>query len=250
MYVNFANTINREFSLEQEIICEFRKNLEQKADWITSLIEAISKWTIPHETYLGRYYKYFICEEAFDWITLSERLCNDINDLIPQQEKEALLINGHVPCSFNVSNFKDTIGSDKYRGYLNFFYGITVEEALQLAVETEVQKQLLGNGKQYEKDFSTEAFLRIYQKPQVVLLKMFCDDHKLPYKLSLTQTEHKEFTYWLFKHRLSSSDRAKVASDTQKGLTLLRQMADKSTDNLNVHFSQLISLNSKEILEF
>ena len=72
MDVNFSNTINREISLEQEIIYELRKNLEQKANWTKSLIEAISKWTIPHETYLGRYYKYFICEEAFDWITLSD----------------------------------------------------------------------------------------------------------------------------------------------------------------------------------
>ena len=155
-----------------------------------------------------------------------------------------------MTATFNVSKFKDIIGPDKYRGYLNFFYGVTVEEALQLATETEVQKRLLGNGKHYEEDFSTESFLRIYQTSPAVLLEMFCNDHKLPCKMSLNQTEHKEFTYWLFKHRLSSSDRAKVASDTQKGLKHLRQMSEKSTANVDIHFSQLLSWDSREVLKF
>ncbi len=35
-------------------------------------------------------------------------------------------------------------------------------------------------------------------------------------------TELKEFTYWLFKYRMLHCDKAKVASDTRKGLRLLQ----------------------------
>ena len=34
----------------------------------------------------------------------------------------------------------------------------------------------------------------------------------------------KEFTYWLFKRRVNSSDSARVASDTKKGLVKLSGM--------------------------
>ena len=36
--------------------------------------------------------------------------------------------------------------------------------------------------------------------------------------------ESKEFTYWLFKYRLSKSDKARIASDTRKGLQQLELM--------------------------
>ena len=36
-----------------------------------------------------------------------------------------------------------------------------------------------------------------------------------------TLTELKEFTYWLFKRRLRVSDKAKLASDTRKGISAL-----------------------------
>ena len=41
----------------------------------------------------------------------------------------------------------------------------------------------------------------------------------------MTLTEHKEFTYWLFKWRLRQSDGAKAASDTRKGLREYQRMA-------------------------
>jgi hypothetical protein len=41
----------------------------------------------------------------------------------------------------------------------------------------------------------------------------------------MSVTQLKEFTYWLFKYRLKTSDKAKIASDTKKGLDALHQMA-------------------------
>jgi hypothetical protein len=36
--------------------------------------------------------------------------------------------------------------------------------------------------------------------------------------------ELNEFTYWLFKHRLGNSDKARIASDTKKALLFLNQL--------------------------
>ena len=36
--------------------------------------------------------------------------------------------------------------------------------------------------------------------------------------------QHREFTYWLFKFRVKNSDKAKVASDTTKGLNYLERI--------------------------
>ena len=43
-----------------------------------------------------------------------------------------------------------------------------------------------------------------------------------PSRRSTDLTELKEFTYWLFKRRVRSSEPARVASDTRKGLARLR----------------------------
>jgi hypothetical protein len=43
-------------------------------------------------------------------------------------------------------------------------------------------------------------------------------------------TEHKELTYWLFKYRVRNSDKARVASDTRKGLAQLQRMAAVERD--------------------
>ena len=39
----------------------------------------------------GRTYRYLVGGEAFDWLLLAERLCDEIEDLIPDDEREALL---------------------------------------------------------------------------------------------------------------------------------------------------------------
>ena len=41
----------------------------------------------------------------------------------------------------------------------------------------------------------------------------------------MSVTQLKEFTYWLFKYRIKTSDKAKIASDTKKGLDALHEMS-------------------------
>ena len=205
-----------------------RRALVAGRDWPTALLEAMALWTAHEETYDGRHYSYFIAGEAFDWLTLAERLCCHLDGVIPEHEKEELLFRGAFPASFDQKQLQHLIGVDKYRGYLNYFYGVTVEEALQLAVEGEVQKRYLSNGNHYRGDFSEEAFVRIYGAPKSQLLRTFWAEHGRPMKPSIRVTEDKEFTYWLFKYRIKTLDKAKVASDTRKGLGQLQRMLSLS----------------------
>ena len=209
---------------QPEAIGHLRESLSEGRPWPTSLLEAMALWTAPQETYEGRCYSYFLGGEAFDWLLLAERLLSTMDGLVPTNEIEDLLLSGRFPDPLPESQIKDLLGVDKYRAYLNYFYGVTVEEALQLAAEGEVHKRHLSNGNQYQHDFSEEAFLRIYREPRSTLLKLFREEMGYTAKRSMTFAESKEFTYWLFKYRLKTSDKAKTASDTSKGLEQLQQM--------------------------
>ena len=56
--------------------------------------------------------------------------------------------------------FRDFIGPTKYRAYLNYWYGVIVEEALQLAVEEEVRKRYRARGYPDSEDFDEEKRVR------------------------------------------------------------------------------------------
>ena len=219
----------------QEGIARLRSSIEGGMDWPAALLESMAVWSDAREIYDGRELSYFIGGEAFDWLLLAERLCDAVDGLIPDDEKEQLLFSGRFPSTFDQTRFKDLLGVEKYRGYLNYFYGVTVEEALQLAAEREVQKRHLSNGNTYRDDFSDEAFERIYRAPKTSLLVAFRDERGYAPGEAMELTEAKEFTYWLFKYRLMTSDKAKIASDTKKGLRQLQQMEESSRSKVRLH---------------
>ncbi len=193
-------------------------------DWPTALVEAMAIWPSPRETHGGRELNYFISGEAFDWLALAERLLDTTNGQVPEDEREELLFHGQFPLPFDMDRFKDVIGVDKYRGYLNYYYGVTVEEALQLAVELEVMKQYTSNGLHYKDEAAEVAFRRIYRLSRDELLAEFREGNGLTMRRSIDMAESKEFTYWLFKYRIKNCDKARIASDTRKGLDQLERM--------------------------
>ncbi len=211
--------------------------LEHGVDWPTALLEAMSIWRTPTETVGDRRHNYFIGGEAFDWLLMAERLCDAVGDLIPAAERETLLFTGRFPESFDAERFKELLGVQKHSGYLNYFYGIVVEEALQLAVEREVHKRQLSNGNQYQDDFSEEAFFRIYRHSPSELLRDFCADMSYPNTGSLSLSQSKEFTYWLFKYRMRTADKARIASDTRKGLAQLQELADAQPHTATIGYA-------------
>ena len=135
---------------QHDAIKYLKNGLKAGRDWPTCMLESMALWTSPEDLYRGRRVSYFIAGEAFDWILLAERMCNAVGGLVPQEDKEELLFNGRLPTYFDTSNIRDLLGVEKYRGYLNFYYGITVEEALLLATELEVQKHHESNGASYQ----------------------------------------------------------------------------------------------------
>ncbi len=202
------------------------KHLEQAIasgqHWYIALLEAIELWDAAEDTHNERTYYYLIDGEAFDWLLLAERLCQAVHGLLPDDEETTLLFYGEPPLDLPAEKFKELIGSAKYHQYLNYFYGITVEEAVIWAVQEEVRKERWIAGYYKEQDVTNEACRRIYGTTKAVLLRRFRRGKGYPQLKSTTLTELKEFTYWLFKYRLKQCDKARVASDTRKALNWLK----------------------------
>lgn len=212
---------------ENEAVTHLRQAIAGGKHWYIALLEAIGLWTAPEEAYNGRHYRYLIANEAFDWLLLAERLCDSIDSLLPGDEKTALLFHDKPPLNLTMQEFKKLMGS-KYHQYLNYFYGVTVEEALILAVHAEVRKERQGLGFISERGCINEAYRRVYGATRNILLRHFRKAQGYPYSKSISLTELKEFTYWLFKYRLEHCEKAKVASDTKKGLKYLEQQRSKT----------------------
>ncbi len=217
--------------VEPDAIRHLREAVRAGADWQRAIIEAMGMWTLTEEEYQGRAFQYLIHEEAFDWLLLAERLCCELDGTIPTEEKERLLFHGGFPDGVTPRDFQELLGFNKHRAYLNYWYGVVVEEALQLAVEEEVRKRHRARGFSDSEDLVEEAFLRIYQASRSDLLEEFLAEKGDRRRKSLSLTEMKEFTYRLFKHRVKIWDPARVASDTRKGLDRLQKLQSRETSH-------------------
>ena len=226
-----------------ESVLHLKSALDAGTTWFQALLEAVGLWTLPHEVYQGRNYQYLIRGEAFDWLLLAERLCADLDGAIPAEAKEVLLVTGKLPEEVTPKMFRELIGGTKHGAYLNYWYGVVLEEALQLAVEEEVRKRHRALCYPDSEELVEQAFVHLYGKNRSDLLAEF---RQLSYSTpplitqavdsdepTLSLTELKEFTYWLFKYRVNVWDPARVASDTRKGLrrmTLLEQRQSLFSD--------------------
>ena len=191
--------------------------------WYLALLEAIKLWSSAEEDYNERHYRYLIEGEAFDWLVLAERLCQEISELIPEKERIDLLFFDRPPLELTKDKFKKSIGPAKYRAYLNYLYGILVEEALISAVVDEVRKERRSLGINKHDDDLDKAYRRTYGASKQALLDDFRKAKRYPNRKSITLSEFKEFTYWLFKHRLETCDKSRVASDTKKALIQMQR---------------------------
>ncbi len=206
------------------VIGRLRENLASGKHWYIALLEAVGLWTDEEEDVQGCKFRYLIENEAFDFMLLAARLCEAVNGLIPESEKDAFLLRDKPPLELTPDEFKALIGTPKYHWYLNYYYGITVEEALKQAVREEVRKERRANGLGYRQaKEDDEASCRVYGDTESALLKQFRREKNRRVLGSSDLTEMKEFTYWCFKYRVRTCEKARVASDTQKGLDWLRK---------------------------
>jgi len=208
---------------DAEAIRHLEQAIGDGKHWYIALLESIGLWTSTEEAHNDRTYHYLINGEAFDWLLLAERLCETVDSLLPEDERDALLFYGRPPLELSAREVRELIGSSKYCQYLNYFYGITVEGALLLVVQEDIDKERRVFGYRTQHESTDEAYQRIYNATRAALLKRFRQENGSSQLKSITLTELKEFTYWLFKYRLKQCEKAKIASDTKKALGYLKR---------------------------
>lgn len=220
-------------------IRHFEQAIASGQHWYLALLEAIGIWHSTQESDGDYTYRYLIDGEAFDWLLLADRLCRAVNGLLPEDEMDALIFQGKPPLELPAEQFRELIGDRKYHQYLNYFYGITVEEAVIIAVQEEIRKEKRLFGDYKEPDPATWSYRRIYGATRAILLRRFRKEKGYPLRKSTSLTELKEFSYWLFKYRVKQCDKAKVASDTKKALDWLKNHGFTAPDrsNLETEFS-------------
>jgi hypothetical protein len=192
--------------------------------WYFAMLKAMARWDQAEEVIGDRRYRYLIGGEAFDWVLLAERLLDELDSIVSAEERQALLFHGRPPLEIGEDEFQTLIGTPKYQAYLNYLYGVVVEEALQLAVEEEVAKENHAGVWSAAHIDGATVYMRIYGRDLDDLRSSFQKEHNLAETDSLDLTELKEFTYWLFKYRVRSLEGARVASDTRKGLAALSRV--------------------------
>ena len=210
----------------EEAVQSFRSGLESGTQWFEALLQTMGQWTLAEETYNGRRYKYMVGREAFDWLLLAERLCAEATDLLPEEGVEQFLFNGVHPIPLEEDEFRDLLGVSKYRAYLNFHYGVVLEEALQLAAEETVRKRHLARGYSDSEELVEDAFRHLYTNSWTELLEEFRTGAKLGKRSNFTLSDVKEFTYWLHKRRINYWDPARVASDTRVAISRLQALRE------------------------
>ncbi len=211
---------------DTQAIQGLKNAIAQGRNWYVALLEAVRLWSSPEEDYAGRHYQYLVDNEAFDWLVLTERLCEELDGLVTEKERTNLLFFGMPPMELSKDEFRNLLGSSKYQAHLNYFYGILVEEFLILAVTEEIRKKKRVLGLNNDSGVVDEAYQRIYGATQSGLLKQFRKERRYPRLRSIGLAELNEFTYWLFKYRIKTRDKSCVASDTKKALTKLRELLD------------------------
>ncbi|MBM3946212.1 MAG: hypothetical protein FJ315_02275, partial [SAR202 cluster bacterium] len=183
----------------REALAHLRKGIAQGRAWAVVLLESLGMWTSPHELVEGRHRQYLLENEAFDLMLLAERLGREIKDRVPPSEWQRFSQSGRFPVDLEEEEFRAILGDAKVKGLLNYWYGVSLEGALQAAARDEVRKERLGRGLKSQHGLSDAAFLRIYGATRTALLAQFRqqrEDAPLPEN---SAEETKAFTYWLFK---------------------------------------------------
>ena len=101
-----------------------------------------------------------------------------------------------------------------------------MEKFLLLSVTEEIRKKKRVLGLHNDNGVIDEAYQRIYDAPQSALLKQFRKERHYPQLRSISLSKLNEFTYWLFKYRIKTRDKSRVASDTKKALIKLHEILD------------------------
>ena len=201
-----------------ETLRQLRRDLAAGVAWPQALLLAVGRWPLAEEIRHGQTLRYMIGGEAFDWLLLAQRLLAETDGAVPPEEQERLLFYGRLPEAVDDDEFRRLLGPSKYRAHLNCYYGIALEETLQLETEEAVRKRHTAQGYADSEELEEEAFRQLYRQSRTGLLDEFRRETRRDRRRRLTVADLKEFTYWLHRKRLKLHDPARVASDTRKAL--------------------------------
>jgi hypothetical protein len=215
-------------------IQELKSAIAEGKNWYVAVLERIRLWSSPEEDYHGRHYQYLVDNEAFDWLAVAERLCEELDGFATEKERVNLLFFGMPPIELSKDEFKNLIGDVKYQAHLTHFYGVIVERFLILAVTEEMRKEKRVLGLSTDNGVAEDAHQRIYGANQVALLKQFRKERHHTQLKSISLSELNEFTYWLFKYRIRNRDKSRMASDTKKALAKLNELRKFETKPLHL----------------
>ena len=207
-----------------ETVLRMRQAIQDGQHWFEAVLDAVAHWRLPGERIGQRDYRYLIHGEAFDWLLLAERLLDEVPDLVPPAERDALIWENRWPIEMEDNDFALRIGTVKHSAHLNFLYGVLVEEALQLSVEEEIHKEVRSRAWGQDGRVDEPMYQRIYGKSREELFSLHYEETGILMTHEVSYGDWRAFTYWLFKHRLKRQDKARVASDTRKGLAQLTRM--------------------------
>ena len=160
----------------------------------------------------------------FRSLLLAERLLGGIRDMVPPIEADALLFEGRWPLDMDDRDFEERLGPAKHSAHLNYLYGVLVEEALQLYVEEEINKENFAHVWGQDPREWWGMYLRVYGKSLEELKALYYEDTGVMLGECVAYPDWKAVTFWLFKLRLKHQDKARIASDTRKGLAQLSRM--------------------------
>ncbi|MFC1873181.1 hypothetical protein ACFLYV_05695, partial [Chloroflexota bacterium] len=95
---------------DAEAIAHLKTAITSGKHWYLALLGAIGLWYSAAETFHGRFYLYLIDDEAFDWMLLAERICEEVGELLPEDERNNLIFHGRPPIIINRDAATELIG--------------------------------------------------------------------------------------------------------------------------------------------
>lgn len=214
---------------EQKVLHQLKQDLRDGKNPTRALLTASAGWSLSEEVIEDVHYRYILAEEAFDLVSLMNRLAGDCQGIISREDLSDALFIDEYELVRTDENLRRELGSLKYSQYLNYFYGVLLEEVLIFATEDEVRKMYTSNGFRSVAKETDLALVRLYGTNERALLDRYCKEEGVELiNTEMTVTQKREFTYWLFKFRMRSAEPAKAASDVSKALNYMQMARSKS----------------------
>ena len=208
-----------------EAILRMRQSVIHGQHWFEALLEAVGRWRVPDETIGERTYRYLVLGEAFDWLLLAERLLDEMPDLVPPRESAALLFHNRWPIELDDADFAERLGPAQAQRSPELPVRRTRRRGASAEHRRKRSTRKIRN-RPWGQDTRVDEtmFERVYGRTRDELFEQFYVETGEKLRQNIALADWTAFRYWLFKQRLRRQDKARVASDTRKGLAQLTRM--------------------------